>query len=53
MEYKRPAPLGAWLEGHLAGIERDRDFVTVHCELRTAEGVANKGTAVFKVADRS
>lgn len=53
MEYKRPAPMGAWLEGHLAGIERERDFITVHCELRVGDIVTNKGTAVFKVADRN
>jgi uncharacterized protein (TIGR00369 family) len=52
MEYKRPAPMGAWLEGHLSGIERDRDFITVHCELRAGDSITNKGTAVFKVADR-
>lgn len=52
MEYKRPAPLGAWLEGHLAGIGRERDFVTVHCDLRVGDSITNKATAVFKAADR-
>lgn len=53
MEYKRPAPMGAWLEGHLCGIERERDFVTVHCELRVGDSITNKATAVFKVAGRA
>lgn len=56
MEYKRPAPMGVWLEGHLTGIERDGAFVTVHCELRTGPAerpvVTNRATAVFKVNDK-
>jgi len=53
MEYKRPAPMGGWLEGHCTGIVRDRDFVTVRCELRHGATVTNRATAVFKVSDRA
>ncbi|WP_341703090.1 PaaI family thioesterase [Ferrovibrio sp.] len=53
MEYKRPAPMGAWLEGYCTGIERERDFITVRCELRAGETVTNRTSAVFKVTDRA
>ncbi|MFC3675854.1 PaaI family thioesterase [Ferrovibrio xuzhouensis] len=53
MEYKRPAPMGGWLEGHCTGIERAGNFVTVRCELRCGETVTNRATAVFKVSDRA
>lgn len=56
MEYKRPAPMGAWLECHLAEIRREGAFVTVDCVLQTGPAetpvITNKATAVFKVADR-
>ncbi len=52
MEYKRPAPMGAWLEGHLTSITREGKFVTVHCELRVGDTVTNKATAVFSATDK-
>lgn len=57
LEYKRPVPMGAWLEGHLGDITRDDRFITVNMDLRTgaADGkatVTNKATAVFSIADR-
>lgn len=51
MEYKRPAPMGAWLEGHCTGIERKGDFVTVRCELRCGATVTNRATGIFKVSN--
>lgn len=57
MEYKRPAPMGAWLEGHLLRITREGDFVTAECELRAGDAerpvITNRATAVFKVTDRT
>lgn len=50
MEYKRPAPMGAWLEGHLASITREGRYITVAMELRLGETVACKASAVFSVA---
>jgi uncharacterized protein (TIGR00369 family) len=52
VEYKRPATMGAWLECHLGSIERDGDFVTIHCNLRIEDIIAAKANAVFKVEDR-
>ena len=52
MEYRRPAPMGVWLEGRCTGIERKGDFVTVTCELRYGETVTNRATAMFKVSGR-
>lgn len=53
IEYKRPAVMGAWLECHFGGIERDGSFVTVHCDLRIGDVVAARANAVFKVEDRA
>lgn len=53
LEFKRAVPMGAWLEGHFAGLERDGDFVTVHCHLRLGDTLADKATAVFKVSDKA
>ena len=52
MDYRRPAPMGGWLEGHCTGIEREGDVITVRCELRCRGSVINQASAVFKVRDR-
>lgn len=52
LEYRRPATMGAWLECHLAGIERQDDLVNIQCELRIGDTVTAKAYAVFKVEDR-
>lgn len=51
MEYKRPAPMGAWLEGHLRDITREGRFITVNMELRVGDTVTNKASAVFSIAE--
>lgn len=53
MDYRRPAPMGAWLTCHLTGLERNGDILTVQCELRVGSLVTNRATATFKVFDRA
>ncbi|MEK9968671.1 MAG: PaaI family thioesterase [Ferrovibrio sp.] len=52
MDYRRPAPMGAWLECHLIDLQRDGDTLTVQCELRIGALVTNRASATFKVAER-
>lgn len=52
VEYRRPAPIGAWLECHLTDLQADGDILTVHCELRVGSLVTNRASATFKVAER-
>jgi uncharacterized protein (TIGR00369 family) len=52
MDYRRPAPMGAWLECHLTELQREGDLLTVQCELRVGALVTNRASATFKIATR-
>jgi uncharacterized protein (TIGR00369 family) len=52
MDYRRPAPMGAWLECHLTDLQQDGDSLTVQCELRVGSLVTNRASASFRIAQR-
>lgn len=52
IEYRRPAPIGAWLECHLSDLQQDGDDISVQCELRVGALVTNRATANFRIAGR-
>ncbi|HEX6957049.1 MAG TPA: PaaI family thioesterase [Ferrovibrio sp.] len=53
MEYRRPAAVGAWLQGHLVGMERTGDTVTIRCELRIGALVVCRATGIFKIVGKT
>ncbi|WP_341894274.1 PaaI family thioesterase [Ferrovibrio terrae] len=53
MDYRRPAPMGAWLTCHLIELTREGDILTVQCELKVGALVTNRATATFKVFDKA
>lgn len=53
MEYKRPVPMGVWLEAHPREITREGRFITVTMEFRVDATVTNKAEAVFRVAEKT
>jgi uncharacterized protein (TIGR00369 family) len=52
IDYRRPVPMGAWLECHLVDLQQEGDMLTVQCELRVGSLVTNRASATFKVAER-
>ncbi|MCW0233679.1 MAG: PaaI family thioesterase [Ferrovibrio sp.] len=52
LDYRRPVPMGAWLECQLADLKFEGDILTVACELRVGSLVTNRATATFKVVAR-
>lgn len=52
MDYRRPVPMGAWLECHLTDLQVEGDILTVQCELRVGALVTNRAGASFKIAKR-
>lgn len=52
IDYRRPVPMGAWLECHLADLQVEGDILTVQCELRVGALVTNRAAASFKIAER-
>jgi uncharacterized protein (TIGR00369 family) len=53
LDYRRPVPLGAWLECHLTDLTSDGDTLTVQCELRVGSLVTNRATGTFKMVART
>lgn len=51
IDYRRPVPMGAWLECYLTDLQVDGDILTVQCELRIGALVTNRASATFKAAD--
>lgn len=52
IEYRRPAPIGAWLECHLTDLQEEGDILTVQCELRVGALVTNRASATFKIVGK-
>ena len=52
LDYRRPVPIGAWLECHLAELKSEGDILAVTCELRVGSLITSRATATFKVAGR-
>ena len=52
LDYRRPVPMGAWVECHLAGLQSDGDILTVQCELRVGALVTARASATFKIAEQ-
>ncbi|MBS4047636.1 MAG: PaaI family thioesterase [Alphaproteobacteria bacterium] len=52
LDYRRPAPMGAWLECHLTELKVEGDILNVQCELRVGALVTNRASATFKIAER-
>lgn len=52
IDYRRPVPMGAWVECHLTNLQQDGDSLTVQCELRVGSLVTNRSSAMFKIAGR-
>jgi uncharacterized protein (TIGR00369 family) len=52
IDYRRPVPMGAWLECHLTDLQVEDDILTVQCELRVGALVTNRAGASFKIARR-
>lgn len=53
LDYRRPVPMGAWLECHLSELASAGDILTVSCELRVGSLVTNRATGTFKVVQRT
>lgn len=52
IDYRRPVPMGAWLECHLTELQQEGDSLTVQCELRVGSLVTNRASASFRIARR-
>jgi uncharacterized protein (TIGR00369 family) len=52
MDYRRPVPMGAWLECHLTDLQQEGDSLTVQCELRVGSLVTNRASGSFRIVQR-
>lgn len=53
LKYLRPVPVGAWLEAHCVSVTRQGDRAEVVCDLKVSGEVMCRGTARFKIIEKS